>query len=153
MGLTLTGEMTLTGRLTVIELHAITLQELRRYEQPNKTLLPGKRLSLELLFGQHQHFVQYLALGDNATPAELNDAGLYNELIRGPITSVALDDDSVNGLCTVRFIAGSTMGNGNTYREAGLFNDNNVCYARAVFPDVAKNDSKILIVQWDLTAA
>lgn len=153
MGLRLAGAMTLTGRVTVLELHAVTLHELRRYEQSNKTLLPGKRLNLELLFGQHQHFVQYLALGDNATPAELNDPGLYSELIRGPLTSVSLDDDSVNGLCTVRFILGSTMGNGNTYREAGLFNDNNVCYARAVFPDVAKNDSKILIVQWDLTAA
>lgn len=153
MGLTIAGKMTLTGRLTVIELHAVTLHELRRYKQPNKTLLLGKRLSLELLFGQHTHFVQYLALGDNATPADLNDPALYHELLRGPLTSVALDDDSVNGLCTVRFILGSTMGNGNTYREAGLFNDNNVCYARAVFPDVAKNDSKILIVQWDLTAA
>lgn len=153
MGLTLTGAMTLTGWLTVIELHAVTLQEIGRHIQTNKTLLPGKRLILEMLFGQHQHFVQYLALGDNATPAELNDAGLYNELLRGPLTSVALDDDTVNGLCTVRFIAGSTMGNGNTYREAGLFNDNNICYARAVFPDVAKNDSKILILQWDLTAA
>lgn len=158
MGLTLVTRqfdlaLSLTGRLTVIELEAETQIEQRRYRQPNKTLLPGKRLLLELLFGQHQHFVQYLALGDNATPAELNDAGLYNELLRGPLTSVSLDDDTVNGLCTVRFIAGSTMGNGNTYREAGLFNDNNVCYARAVFPDVAKNDSKILIVQWDLTAA
>ena len=80
-------------------------------------------------------------------------APLSTLLLRGPLTSVALDDDTVNGLCTVRFIAGSTMGNGNTYREAGLFNDNNVCYARAVFPDVAKNNSKILIVQWDLMAA
>lgn len=153
MGLTLTGDMTLTGRLTVLELHAVTLQELRRHEQKNLTLLLGKRLALELLFGQHTHFVQYLALGDNATTATLSDAGLYNELFRGPLTSVALDDDTVNGLCTVRYILGSTMGNGNTYREAGLFNDNNVCYARAVFPDVAKTDAKILIVQWDLTAA
>lgn len=153
MGLTLTGAMRLTGRLTVIELHAVTLDEVHRYEQPNTTLLLGKRLALELLFGQHSHFVQYLALGDNATPATINDPGLYNELLRGPLTSVSIDDDTANGLCTVRFIAGSTMGNGNTYREAGLFNDNSVCYARAVFPDVAKNDSKILIVQWDLTAA
>jgi hypothetical protein len=153
MGLRLAGEMTLTGRVTVIELHAITLQEVRRQERPNKTLLPGKRLLLELLFGQHSHFVQYLALGDNAMPAALTDPGLYNELLRGPLTSVSLDDDSTNGLATVRYILGSTMGNGNTYREAGLFNDNNVCYARSVFADVVKNDSKILILQWDLTAA
>ena len=153
MGLRLTGDITLTGRLTVLELCAVTLQEVSRREQANKTLLPGKRLLLELLFGQHQHFVQFLALGDNATPPALTDPALYNELLRGPLTSVAIDDDTVNGLCTVRFIMGSTMGNGNTYREAGLFNDNNVCYARAVFPDVAKNDSKILILQWDLTAA
>lgn len=153
MGLTLAGEMALTGRLTLIEVEAATGRLLRRQEQKNLTLLLGKRLVLELLFGQHSHFVRDMALGDNATAAALNDPGLYNELLRGPLTSVSLDDDTVNGLCTVRFIAGTTMGNGYTYREAGLFNDNNVCYARAVFSDVAKNDSKILICQWDLTAA
>ena len=153
MGLTLAGEMALMGRLTLLEVEAATGRLVRRQERKNLTLLLGKRLALELLFGQHSHFVQYLALGDNATPAALNDPALYNELLRGPLTSVSLDDDTVNGLCTVRFIAGTTMGNGNTYREAGLFNDNNVCYARAVFSDVAKNDSKILICQWDLTAA
>lgn len=153
MGVRLTGALALTGRLTVIALDAVSGVELARHTPRNTTLLLGKRLALELLFGQHAHFLQLLALGDNATTAALNDAGLYNEVIRGPFTSVALDDDTMNGLCTVRFILGSTMGNGYTYREAGLFNDNNICYARAVFPDVAKNDSKILIVQWDLTAA
>jgi hypothetical protein len=116
------------------------------------TLL-GKRLALELLLGQHSHFVQYLAAGANATPATLADAGLFEELLRGPLTSVSIDDDAVNGLATVRFIMGTTMGNGNTFREAGLFNDNNVCYARTAHSDIAKNDSKILIYQWDLTAA
>lgn len=153
MGLTLAGDMAFTGRLTLLEVEAATGRLLRRQAQKNLTLLLGKRLALELLFGQHSHFVQYLALGDNATAATLNDPGLYNELLRGPLTSVSLDDDTVNGLCTVRFILGTTMGNGSTYREAGLFNDNNVCYARAVFSDIAKNDSKILICQWDLTAA
>lgn len=153
MGMTATSEMALQGCLTVTELDAETNRILYRQERTNKTLLLGKRLALELLLGQHTHFVQYLALGDNATAAALSDPGLYNELIRGPLTSVSIDDDTTNGLATVRYILGSTMGNGNTYREAGLFDDNNVCYARAVFSDVAKNNSKILILQWDLTAA
>lgn len=143
----------LTGVLTLLEYDVESNEEMSREVSKNLTLLAGKRLGLELIFGNHTHFVQYLAAGDNATTPALADATLYNELLRGPITSAVFDDDGANGLATIRYVMGTTQGNGETFREAGLFNDNDEMYARVVHSDKVKVSSKIIIYQWDLTFA
>lgn len=143
----------LTGVLTLLEYDVESNEEMSREVSKNLTLLAGKRLGLELIFGNHTHFVQYLAAGDNATIPALADVTLYNELLRGTITSAVFDDDGANGLATIRYVMGTTQGNGETFREAGLFNDNDVMYARVVHSDKAKTSSKIIIYQWDLTFA
>lgn len=145
----------LTGRLTLIE-YDVRLRRRLSEERHNMTLLLGKRLALDLLFAQHTHAVQALGAGDNNTPASVGNVGLFNELLRGPLTSVLVDDDGQNGTCTARFYMGTTQGNGQTFREAGLFTSmikgvgTDICYARVVHGDKAKVDTKILIYQWDL---
>jgi len=141
------------GALTLIEFDVEQQRELSCITRRNTTVLVGKRLALELLFGQHQHFVQYLAAGDDGTPSALADQALYHERLRGPLTSVTADDDSANGLLTARYIMGTTQGNGETFREAGLFTDTNVLYARVAHDDRVKTAAKILIYQWDLVLA
>lgn len=146
----------LRGRLTLTELDVRTGQVLST-EHCNLTLLIGKRLAFDLLFGQHAHYVLALAAGDNASAPSLSDVGLFNEVLRGPLTSVLVDDDGVNGTCTARFYMGTTMGNGTTFREAGLFTSTvkgvgtDLCYARVTHADKIKVDTKVLIYQWDLT--
>jgi len=143
----------LKGRLTVIELDAATGRVLSR-ETPNNTItLIGKRLALDLLFGQHTHFVQYLAAGTNNTAAAASDTALYQEVIRGPLVSVSVDDDTTNGIAIARYIMGTTQGNGVTFREAGLFNDNTQMLSRVVHADKAKDASKIIVYQWEITQA
>lgn len=151
MGMRLREGMNLVGRLTIRELLAATGEELSREEFRNLTTLVGKRMAMELAFGQHTHFVQFLAAGANATAAALTDTALYNELVRGPLTSVSVDDNGTNAIGIARYIMGTTQGNGQTFREAGLFNDNNEMYARVVHADKVKDASKIIVYQWDLT--
>ncbi len=159
MGLIILAEppLQLVGQLTVTEVDASTQEIVSVERTGNLTLLLGKRLALELLFGQHARYLAHIAAGDGATLPVIGDTALVNELIRGPLVSVLVTDNGASGLLTARYIMGTTQGNGSTFREAGLFNvatqgeANEVCYARVIHADKAKLSTKILIYQWDLT--
>lgn len=94
--------------------------------------------------------VTYLALGDNGTVATLNDAQLYNELVRKEIGNLYIDSG---------VLVGETFFDRNEanfhWREAALFAggsmtpNSGVMIARAVI-DESKDDKRTATVVWEL---
>ena len=111
-------------------------------------------LAVELQLGS-------MRFGTDSTPAARTDTGLYNEIsaTRGQLTDDAKLDGGA-GEITLHAVMESGVGNGNTYREAGLFTrgpawDSEVggslmCWARQIHPAVEKSSAIALEYDWTL---
>jgi hypothetical protein len=156
MGQSVSERSALGAWVTIRELDAETGVVLSQERVHNIVPLQGKKAWLNRLVQEEALFIRACAFGDNVTTEALGDAALYNELLRIPVTSfTAATDNGTSGLMTVITIMGSTQGNGNTYREAGLtlgvtagISD---LFNRVTFADKVKTIAKILIMQFDFT--
>ena len=104
----------------------------------------GKNLMRDLYMGNSQAIPTHIALGTNDTPPNVNDVALYDERVRVLITSRV----PAEGQSTIRAYYGSTVGNGITYKECGMFNALGVLAARATFTPIAKTSSVTITINW-----
>lgn len=104
----------------------------------------GKNLMRDLYIGNSVEFPTHVALGINNTDPAVGDAALYNEKVRIVITSRS----PAPGQATIRGYFGESVGNGETYNEAGLFTASNLLTARAIFTDIAKTASITITINW-----
>lgn len=104
----------------------------------------GKNIMRDLYIGNTLDFPKYVALGTNDSTPNIADAALYNEKVRIVITSRL----PASGQATIRGYFGETVGNGETYKEAGLLTDGNILTARAIFSEIAKTASVTITINW-----
>lgn len=104
----------------------------------------GKNLMRDLYLGNTQDVPAFIALGTNDTPPTVDDVALYDERVRVLIASRV----PAEGQGTIRAYYGSTVGNGLTYKECGLFTTGGLLAARAVFTGIAKTSSVTITINW-----
>lgn len=132
---------------------ARTGRVLRRTRQHNLVVDSGLQLMRDVIFGGAAS-IGYGAVGTDATAPVASDVELGNEVFRDAIgSSTKQGGVGVPYGLVMKFVVGSQSGNGNTFREAGLFNANpgGLMFARVTPEEVVKSDSILVIYTWTVT--
>jgi len=171
-----TQQIPLRGDLRITRFDAVTHQILYLWEKKNVITYGGTDALIKLLapnnaFGanvQLENQIRSMRFGLNNTQPQRTDTGLLNEgIVSNEPVRVTLEDSQrvVGAAGTVEYVAtlAAAMGNGLTYREAGLFTrgtedspittTSSVMFSRQVFPDQPKSSSVELEFRWRLTIA
>ncbi len=121
-----------------------------RVEQKNLVVTAGKNLVRDFLAGDSVAGITHLAVGTGNTAAAAADTELDTEVEREPITAVSKN----SGQLVVTYFLATGVANGNTLREAGLFNDGSAgtMFSRAVLAsDIVKTSSVSATFTWTIT--
>lgn len=128
--------------------------------RPNKVVVNtvagfgnGLNLLRDYLAGDAPPYPTHVAWGTNGTAPALADVGLYAEKARTSLVAHAKGDKQL----TLAGFMGSTVGNGETFREAALVNElgatRPIIFARIAYNDIAKNVNTLLSVSWQIDFA
>ncbi len=96
----------------------------------------GRALEAAALAGKAQYTLTTCALGDGTAMPDPAAAGLQNEVWRGPISSLAQDDDNPTWLVIETNIPPAD--GGFTIREFGIYTDGGVLFAVGNYPETYK---------------
>lgn len=107
----------------------------------------GLNLLRDLVYGDGVT-ITHGAVGTDATTPDPSDTTLAAETVRDLIAQRTKAAQEL----VVKFVVGSTQGNGTTLREAGLFNaaSAGTLYARVTPTAVVKTDAILVIYTWTL---
>jgi len=101
--------------------------------------------------GNANHDWSHIAIGDDATAPAAGDTALYNEVGRYEITSMRRDDKTVEYI----LFLGQDDANGETLREAGIFNNQfsvgNLLSRVLVSPAITKTADVTVTIEWEIT--
>lgn len=164
----------LRGDLRIVRRDATSLDILDVWEKKNVITYAGVEALVKLqapnaAFGanvQLENQIKSIRFGLNSTTPQRTDTNLISEAVvsGNPVRIEFVDASRVVGSAgTVEYVAtmASGVGNGVTYREAGLFtrgtaNDplatsGSIMFSRQVFPDQPKNSGVVLEFRWRIT--
>jgi hypothetical protein len=144
------SELAASDNVRVCVYDARTLRLLDRFSQHNLVTTAGKNLLRDFLNGDAPAGLTHFGLGTGSTAAALTDATLGTEVFRDLVTSRV----KASGLLTVKYFLASTSANGNTLREAALFNAgaSGTMFARVVLSSaIVKTSSVAVTFSWDLS--
>jgi len=119
--------------------------------QPNLVVNGGRNRFAQLMIGQSTRPITHIAVGTDDTAVQATDTSLGSEVYRDDVT--ALDNPST-GTLKVRLFISSTNANGNTLREAGLYDLKNAgtLLARVVFEtEIEKDNTKSVQISWTIS--
>lgn len=142
------------SNVTVDVLDAATGRRLRRERGHNLTPTGGRNLLIDCLaydgIGIAPLGLTHIALGTGSTAPTNNDTALAAELLRDVVTGRTKNSLKL----TLKYYLPANQGNGNTIREAGLFNAATLgtLYARYVLSNpVVKTSSIAVVFAWELS--
>jgi hypothetical protein len=144
-GLKVTGELT-------VEVHDAETGELLRSETVrNLVVTAGKNLIRDLIGGATSAYPTHFAVGTSSTAPAAGDTALGVEVFRDQITQRVYSAVQV----TVKFYLATGYANGNTLREAGIFNAAaaGTMLSRAVYSAIAKTSSITVTYTWNITVS
>ncbi len=115
----------------------------------NLAVTAGRNLIRDLLHGDAVDGLTHIATGTDGTAPAAGDTALGAEVFRGSLTDSIEDTAKL----TVKLHITSTQANGNTLREAGVFNAAaaGTMYARVIHEDIVKTAAIRVTYTWDLT--
>lgn len=114
----------------------------------NRVPTGGRNLLRDLLNGDALSGITEFAIGDDNTATSNNDTELGNELLRATLTSTSKDTLKL----TAQYFLASTLLNGETLREAGLYTDEDTLFARYVLDTEIEKDNTIAVTfTWEIT--
>lgn len=114
----------------------------------NRVTTAGRNLLRDLLNGDALSGVTEFAIGDDNTAASNNDTELGNQLLRATVTSTTKETLKL----VVQYFLSSTLLNGETLREGGLFTDEDTLFARYVLDTEIEKDNTIAVTfTWEIT--
>lgn len=146
----LRGHVEPRGHLTATVMDASTGAVLRVIEQSNLVVTAGRNQIRDAINGAAITAPNRFAIGTGSTTASAADTALVTEVWRDAFTSKTTSTASIS----IKYFLTSTTANGNTIREAGLFNASTggEMYARVVLTDaIAKTASIAVLFSWTLT--
>lgn len=138
------------SNVTIDIFDAKTQGLLRRERGHNLVPTAGRNLLRDFLDGDAPAGVTHFAVGTGSTAASNNDTALGTQVLRDVVTSKAKDVLKL----TVKYYLATGSANGNTLREAGLFNASSggTMYARYVLASaIVKTSSIAVTFTWELT--
>lgn len=164
----------LRGDLRIIRRDADSLDVLTVWEKKNVITYAGVASLVYLqapnaalgAYVQLENQIKSIRFGLNSTAPQRTDSNLVAEAVvsANPVRLAFADTDRVIGAAgTVEYVAtlASGVGNGVTYREAGLFTRGTsddplvtsgaTMFSRQVFPDQPKNSGVVLEFRWRIT--
>ena len=151
--LALTGHLALARYNLDITVHdATTGAVVDEQHHHNLVVTSGLNLIRDLLANDGVAGITHFATGTGSTTPALSQTALVAEVTREATTAKT----KAAGQLTVSYYMGSTVGNGNTLAEVGLFNasSSGTMYARAlVAPTIAKTSAITVTFTWVLTWA
>jgi len=119
-------------------------RHLGRERVHNLVPLTGRNLIRDFMAGDPVTGLTHLAIGTDGTPPTVNDTALVAEVHRAPFTNLTKG----SGQLTITYYLGSTVANGNTLREVGVFGNgatatpgSGTLYLRAVHSPIEKTPS------------
>lgn len=118
----------------------------------NLVVEAGRNLIRDLLDGDAVNGITHFALGTSATPVLDTDVALGGEALRDVVTQRI----SSASVLTIKYFLSSTLLNGTTIREAGLFNaaSGPTMFARyLVDPVIVKDNTIAVTFSWVITLA
>lgn len=116
--------------------------------QHNLVVNAGKDMLRDLLFGDVLGGLTTFKVGTNATAVVVGDTALNTSVFSDVLTARTKSSQSL----TVKYYLGTLSANGNTLREAGIFNASTTMYARVVLGSpIVKTSSVIVTFTWTLT--
>jgi hypothetical protein len=134
---------------------ARTARVLHRSWRHNLVVDAGLALLRDVLAGDAAT-ISHGAVGTDGTAPAAADEALGGEVFRDLISQTSPQGGGATpyGL-VVKFVVGSQFANGNTLREAGLFNaaSGGAMYARVIPEAIVKTDAILVIYTWTLTFA
>lgn len=124
----------------------------RLWTERGHNLVPtsGRNLIRDRLDGSAEDPLSHFALGDDNTAASNNDTALGNEVFRAAFTATTADVLKL----TIQYFLAPGSANGETLREAGLFNDATAgtLYARYVIgAPITKTSAVSVTFTWELS--
>jgi len=121
-------------------------------EQDNIVVNTGRDRFAALITQDSSAFPSHIAVGTDATAADLSDTALGTEVDRNAITV----DFASAGVATYKAYFSKSEANGNTIAEVGLFDQSSggTMFCRSVLSStVAKTSSIALNITWTITLA
>lgn len=139
----------LNGTLTILVNDVLTGKLLGRQVLKNLTVLAGRNLIRDFLYGDAVTGLTHFAVGLGTTAPVAGDTTLETEEFRDTITTLTKDAAKL----TVTYYLTSASANGHTLTEAGVFTAavDGTMYSRAVYSGIAKTASIAVTYSWDLT--
>lgn len=114
----------------------------------NRVPNTGRNLLRDLLNGDAVSGLTEFAIGTSATATSNNDTELVAEVLRDELTDTSKGDLKL----TAQYFLSSTLLNGQTLREAGLFTDDDTLFARYVLgTPIAKTSAIAVTFTWVIT--
>lgn len=116
----------------------------------NLCVLGGRNLLRDFLRNEAPVGITHFGIGTDATAAADGDVALGNEVLREALTQYVSSPSAL----TIKYFLSSTRLNGQTLREAGLFNAETgpTLFARYVLsPEIEKDNSLVFTFGWVIT--
>lgn len=119
--------------------------------QHNLIVQDGRNLLRDLLAGNTNANISHFAVGTGGTAATDSMSALQTEVYRQQITRM----DGYNNQLQVRYFLASNEANGNTIREAGIFNDatTGIMFARVTQGEIIKSENISITYIWYINIA
>lgn len=138
----------LSGRLHILIVNKETGEVLRDEWNDNKIIDAGLNLVRDLIAGGNTP-VSDIAVGTNSTAPLATDTTLITEVFRSNIARRIPTDKKI----TIQNFIPTGSANGNTLREAGIFNAPNAgdMLSRVTFSDIVKTSAISVTLTWAIT--
>lgn len=138
----------ISGRLHILIQDAKTGEILRDEWNDNKIVDTGLNLVRDLIAGGNTPVTE-IAVGTDGTAPTNSDTTLTAEVFRSPITRRIPTDKKI----TLQLFIPTTSANGNTLREAGIFNAATAgdMLSRVTYADIVKTSAITVTLTWEIT--
>lgn len=147
----LKNQISVFGNLEVRVHDAATGKLLSVQRVSNLVVTAGLSLTAIRLAGTAQAAITHFALGTSSTAVSAGQTALVAEVTREVVTQLIT---STPAELQVKYYLGTTVGNGNTLREAGLFNAgaSGTMFARALLSAaIVKTSAVTATFTWTIT--
>lgn len=141
--------LALRGNVRIDVCDAVTGRRLSRRRFSNLAVLVGRNQVRDALYGSGITPPSRFALGTGSTAVTAADTALEAEVWRDVFSTKTV----AAGTVTFKYFLSALTANGNTLREAGLFNaaSSGEMFARVVFTEIEKTSAITVLFAWTFT--
>jgi hypothetical protein len=144
--ITKSENLNISDNVLIIVRDVRTGEIIRQERRHNLIVLDGRNLIRDLLAESTTDSLSHFAVGTDGTSTTDSMSALQTEVFRNDITRLDLENNKL----IVNYFLASNEANGNTIREAAIFNavSGGDMYARVTQSEIEKNENVSLTYVW-----